>query len=60
MKFDHHIMGGTLTSTLAGEYSFTIALACALFFLGTLAVALGHGATRVAVAPRAVPRGDAR
>ena len=27
MKFDHHIMGGTLTSTLAGEYSFTIALA---------------------------------
>ena len=28
----------TLTSTLAGEYSFTIALACALFFLGTLAM----------------------
>ena len=37
MKFDHHIMGGTLTSTLAGEFSFTIALALALFFLGTLA-----------------------
>jgi hypothetical protein len=27
MKFDHHIMGGTLTSTLAGEFSFTIAVA---------------------------------
>ncbi len=40
MKFDHHIMGGTLTSTLAGEFSFTIALACSLFFLGTLARAL--------------------
>ena len=40
MKFDHHIMGGTLTSTLAGEYSFTIALALALCFLGTLARAL--------------------
>ena len=40
MRFDHHIMGGTLTSTLAGEFSFTIALACALFFLGTLARAL--------------------
>jgi hypothetical protein len=40
MRFDHHIMGGTLTSTLAGEYSFTIAVASALFFLGTLAVAL--------------------
>jgi hypothetical protein len=40
MKFDHHIMGGTLTSTLAGEFSFTIALALALFFLGTLARAL--------------------
>src|SRR5438034_8710621 len=40
MKFDHHIMGGTLTSTLAGEFSFTIAVACALFFLGTFARAL--------------------
>ncbi|HEY7106219.1 MAG TPA: 6-pyruvoyl-tetrahydropterin synthase-related protein [Acidimicrobiia bacterium] len=40
MRFDHHIMGGTITSTLAGEYSFTIAVACALFFLGTLAMAL--------------------
>jgi hypothetical protein len=40
MKFDHHIMGGTLTSTLAGEFSFTIALAFALLFLGTFARAL--------------------
>lgn len=37
MRFDHRIMGGTVTSTLAGEYSFAIALACALAFLGTLA-----------------------
>ncbi|MEX1008821.1 MAG: 6-pyruvoyl-tetrahydropterin synthase-related protein [Acidimicrobiia bacterium] len=40
MRYDHHIMGGTLTNTLAGEYSFTIAIACALLFLGTLAFAL--------------------
>ncbi|MET0275476.1 MAG: hypothetical protein ABW211_01370, partial [Acidimicrobiia bacterium] len=40
MRFDHHIMGGTLTSTLAGEFSFTIALALSLCFLGTLARAL--------------------
>jgi hypothetical protein len=40
MRYDHHIMGGTLTNTLAGEYSFTIAIACALLFLGTLAIAL--------------------
>jgi hypothetical protein len=40
MRFDHHIMGGTLTSTLAGEYSFTIALAFALAFVGTLARAI--------------------
>jgi hypothetical protein len=38
--FDLHIMGGTLASTFAGEYSFMIALACALFFLGTFARAL--------------------
>ena len=41
MRYDHHIMGGTLTNTLAGEYSFTIAVACALLFLGTLARAAG-------------------
>ena len=40
MTFDFHIMGGTLPSTLAGEYSFMIALALSLFFLGTLARAL--------------------
>jgi hypothetical protein len=40
MTFDLHIMGGTLASTFAGEYSFMIALALALFFLGTLAMAL--------------------
>ena len=40
MRYDHHIMGGTLTNTLAGEYSFTIAVACAFLFLGTLAMAL--------------------
>ena len=40
MTFDFHIMGGTLASTLAGEYSFMIALALSLFFLGTLARAL--------------------
>ena len=38
--FDLHIMGGTLASTFAGEYSFMLALALSLFFLGTLARAL--------------------
>ena len=36
------IMGGNLPSTLAGEFSFTIALAFALFFLGALAWTLDH------------------
>jgi hypothetical protein len=40
MTFDLHIMGGTLASTFAGEFSFMIALAAALFFLGTFARAL--------------------
>src|SRR4051812_20914377 len=40
MTFDFHIMGGNLASTLAGEYSFMIALALSLFFLGTFARAL--------------------
>ncbi|MDQ1431974.1 MAG: hypothetical protein QOF40_2576 [Actinomycetota bacterium] len=40
MTFDLHIMGGTLASTFAGEYSFMIALALSLCFLGTLARAL--------------------
>ena len=55
MTFDFHIMGGTLASTLAGEYSFTIALALSLFFLGTLARALEPARSAVAAggAPRA-------
>lgn len=39
-EHNFRIMGGNLPSTLAGEFSFSIALALALFFLGTLAVAL--------------------
>ena len=48
MTFDFHIMGGTLASTLAGEYSFMIALALSLFFLGTLARALDRRGPDVA------------
>jgi hypothetical protein len=40
IAFNQRIMGGTLASTLAGEYSFTIAVAFALLFFGTLATAL--------------------
>ena len=40
--FNQRIMGGTLASTLAGEFSFTIALALALGFLGALAWSLEH------------------
>ncbi len=40
--FNQRIMGGTLASNLAGEFSFTIALALALCFLGTLAWTLDH------------------
>ena len=39
MTFDFHIMGGTLASTLAGEYSFTIAFAL-------VAVLPGHARAR--------------
>ncbi|HEX6310963.1 MAG TPA: hypothetical protein VF152_05005 [Acidimicrobiia bacterium] len=39
---NQRIMGGVLASNLAGEFSFTIALAIALAFLGTLAWALDH------------------
>jgi hypothetical protein len=39
---NQHIMGGNLASNFAGEFSFTLALALALFFLGALAFALGH------------------
>jgi 6-pyruvoyl-tetrahydropterin synthase related domain len=42
IAFNQHIMGGTLASNLAGEFSFTLALALALFFLGALAWALDH------------------
>jgi hypothetical protein len=40
IAFNQHIMGGNLASNLAGEFSFTLALAFALLFLGTLAWAL--------------------
>jgi hypothetical protein len=39
---NQRIMGGNLASTLAGEYSFTLALALGLFFLGALAYTLDH------------------
>jgi hypothetical protein len=40
VQFDQHIMGGNLASNLAGEFSYTLALALALLFLGTLAWSL--------------------
>lgn len=40
---NQHIMGGNLASMLAGEFSFTLALAFALFFLGTFAYTLRTG-----------------
>ena len=40
ISFNQHIMGGTLASTMAGEFSFSLALAFSLFFLGTFAEAL--------------------
>jgi hypothetical protein len=39
---NQHIMGGNLASNFAGEFSFTLGLALALFFLGALAYALEH------------------
>jgi hypothetical protein len=39
---NQHIMGGNLASTFAGEFSFTLALALALGFLGALAYSLDH------------------
>ena len=42
MAGNQHIMGGVFASTTAGEYSFTFALALALFFLGALAWSLDH------------------
>jgi len=40
IAFNQGIMGGTLRSNLAGEFSYTLALALALCFFGALAVAL--------------------
>ncbi|MSV68531.1 MAG: hypothetical protein F2877_05565, partial [Actinobacteria bacterium] len=40
IAFNQGIMGGTLRSTLAGEFSFSIAIALALVFLGAFASAL--------------------
>jgi 6-pyruvoyl-tetrahydropterin synthase related domain len=37
---NQHIMGGNLASNFAGEFSFTLALALALFFLGAFAYSL--------------------
>lgn len=42
-EHNFRIMGGNLPSTLAGEFSFTIALALAMFFLAALAVSLDTG-----------------
>jgi len=43
VSFNQHIAGGSLASTLAGEYSYTLALAFALASFGTLAYALRTG-----------------
>jgi hypothetical protein len=43
IAFNQHIAGGSLASVLAGEYSYTLALAFALAFLGTLASSLRTG-----------------
>ena len=45
-RTDWQIYGGNIASTLAGEFSFTIALALALFGLGALAVTLDTGKRR--------------
>ena len=57
IAFNQRIMGGTLASTLAGEYSFTIALAFALLFFGTFAICAPQSAAPVAArdAPGRVP-----
>ncbi|MGZ4713401.1 MAG: hypothetical protein ACXVK4_02575 [Acidimicrobiia bacterium] len=43
IQFNQRIMGGTLVSSLAGEYSFAFALTLALFALGALAFSLRTG-----------------
>ena len=40
IQFNQRIMGGTIVNTLAGEFSYSIALAFALAFLGALAYSL--------------------
>ena len=43
VQFNQRIMGGTLVSALAGEYSFSFALALGLFALGALAYSVRTG-----------------
>ncbi|MEP6623439.1 MAG: hypothetical protein ABJC79_03280, partial [Acidimicrobiia bacterium] len=43
VQFNQRIMGGTLVSALAGEYSFSFALALGLFALGALAFSVRTG-----------------
>src|SRR5262245_46882080 len=43
VAFNQHIMGGNLASNLAGEFSYTLALALALAFFGALAWSLRTG-----------------
>src|SRR3954468_22689370 len=43
VQFNQRIMGGTLVSSLAGEYSFAFALTLALFALGALAFSVRTG-----------------
>jgi hypothetical protein len=43
IAFNQHIAGGSLASNLAGEFSYTLALALSLAFLGTLAASLRNG-----------------
>ena len=46
IQFNQRIMGGTLVSVLAGEYSFSMALTLALFALGALAYSVRTGRRR--------------
>jgi hypothetical protein len=43
IQFNQRIMGGTIVSSLAGEYSFAFALTLALFALGALAFSVRTG-----------------
>lgn len=46
IQFNQRIMGGTLVSALAGEYSFSMALTLALFALGAIAYSVRTGRRR--------------